>query len=268
MWAETMRMYGMDVINDYIQKIKGFVKHEEISEEIVNRISYSNGKIRLEGNTLSSFFEKDEDSFIIELTEDSLHYQSQKDSTVVEVNVNRKEDKTIVKRMKSEISTYENVFMGKKNKDYNSRNVKTITSMHIYNQNGRETFRYDTEEHDNYFVHKKTGEVILHKPDVFENYLEQEYRFREDNGNIIRRRRKEYIYPDDSDNGHIKNEDHYYIGRDVTPKDNDIPFGGYFYGFDANLYKEYKQGKCDIDKIWNHEGVKELRKSRIHTEWI
>lgn len=268
MWAATMGIYGMDVINNYIQKIKGFVKHEDIKKEIVNRISYSNGKIRLEGKTLSFFSDTDEDSFIIESTEDSLHYQSQKDSTVVEVIVNREADKTIVKRMESEILTYENVFMGKTNKDYNSRNVKTITSMHIYNQNGRETFRYDTEEHDNYFIHKKTGEVILHKPYVFENYLEQVYRFREDNGNIIRRRRKEYIYPDGSDNGHIKNEDQYYIGRDVTPKDNDIPFGGYFYGFDASLYKEYKQGKCDIDSIWNNEGVKELCKSYVHEEWI
>ncbi len=270
MWAATMGIYEYDVINDYIQKIEKLVKNEKIKMEILDRISYSDGNIKLQGNILSSFLEndKEEDSFIIELTDNSLHYQSQKDSTVVEVNVNTKEDKTIVKRMKSETTTYKNIFKGKKNKHYNSRNIKTTTCMRVYNEKGRETFRYDAEEHNNYFIHKKTGEVLLHQPNVFENYLEQIYRFREDNGNIIYRRRKEYLYPNGSDNGHIQNEDCYCIGRDIDPKSDEMPLGGYFYRFDSNLYKEYKQGKCDIDKIWKIDSVKELCKSRIHIEWI
>ena len=254
---------------DYIEeKIFKLIKSAKIREEILDRITSSDGKIKLQGNVLSSFLEKNEDSFIVELTDNSLHYQSQRDSTVVEIHAEQKEDKTIVNRMESEITTYKNLFMGKKNKHYNSRNIETKTCMYVYNKGGRETFRYKEEKHDNYFIHKKTGEVILHEPCVFENYIEQEYDFRETNGDIIKRIKKEYIYPEGSDRGHIRNEDRYYIGVDVDPENNDIPFGGHFYGFDAALYKEYKQGKCDTDKIWQSEDVKKLVKNQIHTVWI
>lgn len=265
MMTKTCLSNKKQKLEEFKQLIIELGKHKKIQKEMLSRLALFDEDIIIEGNTISAFATDREDSFIIEINGNHLQYKSQWASDVVEIDIVRDENKTMITRMECDSTTYENVLYGKKNRHYNSRNIKTLKEIHVYNQQERETFQYIEERHDNYFINKETGEVILHEPDVFENYVEKKYRFRDQDGYIIQRVKKEYIHPEASPRG--ENTDQYFIGADINLKGNEMPFGGHFYGFDASVYKEYKQGKCDIEKVWD-SGPKRLMKSHFVEVWI
>lgn len=147
--------------------------------------------------------------------------------------------------------------------------IKYDEIFRVYDNFGIEQFRRRTEKLENYYEDKQTGEIIVNKPDVFENYIENYYVWRtndfDSNGNyIIARRIKNYTFPQYALNisgESIKDTDVCSIRFETLDEDiKKIPFGGHYYGFDKELFFKYFQKEATIDDI--HGNLK-TKKSHI-----
>ena len=132
-----------------------------------------------------------------------------------------------------------------------SHNITTKEEFRVYDKKGFEQFRRTTRIEDNYFKDKDTGLVVLHEPNVFENYKEDTYLWRINKNYCIERYKKEYKYPNHTKAFIDLEYQDQCLLRDelLNDDDRDLKVGGNFYGFDKNIFYDYFQNEATIEDI-------------------
>ena len=149
-----------------------------------------------------------------------------------------------------------------------SRDSKYDEIFRVYDDNGCEQFRRRTKKMENYYEDKQTGEIMINKPSVFENYVENYYVWRtndfDSNGNyIITRKIKCYTYPQYAlglSDQSMRNTDVCSIRYETLDDDvKEIPFGGHYYGFDKDIFFKYFQKNATMDDIYENVKSKKYK---------
>ena len=146
--------------------------------------------------------------------------------------------------------------------DRNSHNITTKEEFRLYDKKGYEQFRKTTRKEDNYYEDKETGLIVLHEPDIFENYKEDTYLWRKNNKYCLERYKKEYKYPN-----HTKAfidldyEDYCCLKKELINEEKELPTNGTFYGFDKEIFFDYFQNKSTIEDIKQNVRSKNYKES-------
>lgn len=146
--------------------------------------------------------------------------------------------------------------------DSYSNNYRTKDVFKVFNKNGIEQFRRVTTRLDNFDEDKESGDIILHKPDIMENYTENRYIWRLDGKYVVERIIKEYNFQDGTHSFiDLKNSDDCLMRYEPIGEDTkELPNCGHFYGFDKDIFFKYFQKDSTITDIMNDVYSKHYRK--------
>lgn len=182
--------------------------------------------------------------FNLKIEKKGISYEFKDNYRVISSTYKNYKDSIVIKVREESLENYDLV----DKYSYNSKNKEICK---VYDKTGIEKFRRETIKVDNYFVHKKTGEVTIHKPDIMENYTENIYKWRVNENYILERHNKKYIYPDGTKAFiSIKNSDDFFIRYQLVSSDSkDIPYGGNYYGIDTDIVLKYFQREASINDV-------------------
>lgn len=154
-------------------------------------------------------------------------------------------ENNIIKYTETETNTYPI------NNNINSVNITTNELIKVYNKKGYENYKRRTTTKENYQENDIDGSRKLNEPDVMENYTEVNYYWRTKDNHVISRCIKTYKYPDGTKAFiDLRNTDETYMRFEKLDEDEkELTTGGYFYGFDKELFIKYKNDEVTTEDI-------------------
>lgn len=181
-------------------------------------------------------------------------------SNCIEFKSNNGKTKSMGKYKKNKHSSYI-IYETEKNQTYkfdgkDSLDIEKIKTIIVFNKSGTQDFEYTEKTEENYYVDK--GKKILHNPNVFKNFIEKQYKWRETKNIILGKFIRQYKQSSEF----LINIDNLLIGKNIDPNNKRLQSAGNYVWYDPILYQEYKNGIISIDDIWKHKGQK-LKKKQI-----
>lgn len=233
-------------VNRVRKKILKLVKFESFSKELLEQIyTYLSMKdIEMKASANSLVLKSQDKKLRVQIQRNRVSYQiEKKDECILGSYRAYKSGFTITHEEKEEL-VYD---LDEKN----SHNVTDKKVFRLFDKRGVEQFRRETEKKDNFYEDKQTGCITLSEPDIFENYIQNEYLWRIDDTHVLKRKKRVYAYPDGTKAFiDLKNEDYCYIRYELLDtKGKEIPMSGRYFGVDKDIFFQYFQKKATMEDI-------------------
>lgn len=252
-------------IDSIIKKIDDKVHDEKFKNLLKAKIIFivDCGNFIIDETTIEGDYQDGETnySFKMKITENGVTFTTIHNSLEKSGSYIVKNNNTLIKYGDKETRTYD---IGTEF----SHNIEKKKTTRLFDKNGYEIFNRTITTKDNYKENKTTHAITLNEPDTMENYTETEYKWRTNDNHILTRTIKKYLYPDGTKAFiDLKNTDHCCLRSEkISSIEKELPFGGYYYGFDKNLFFAYKQGNIGINEI--KENIYSKNYSMPHIEYI
>lgn len=234
-------------INFLMKKITNIADDNEFISRLYHKLSFViyYGTYSLKNNIFKGEYLKNNATYELEIS---------LDNNCIEFKSNDGEIKSKGKYKKNKHSSYI-IYETEKTKTYkldnkDSCDIERIKTIITFNKSGIQNFEYTEKIVENYYINK--GQKILHNPNVFKNFVEKQYKWRETKNIILGKFIRQYKQSSEF----LTNIDNLLIGENVEPNSKKIPYRGNYIWYDPILYKEYKNGIISIDDIWKYKGQK------------
>ncbi len=252
-------------IEQLMKKIERTIKDEKFKNLLRTKILFivDCGTFNINGNVLEGSYINDKMhyTFKMELTNSGASFATTHNSLERTGKYTIAKDNIVINYGKKGKTVYD---IGEEF----SINIEEKTVTRLLDKEGCELFNRSVTKKDNYKENKISHEITLNEPDVMENYTETEYKWRTSDNHVLSRNVKKYLYPDGTKAFiDLKNTDYCYLRSEkIDNETKELPFGGHYYGFDKELFFEYKQGTADMEAIKENVYSKNYRMP--HTEYI
>lgn len=129
--------------------------------------------------------------------------------------------------------------------------VKTISTIEYYNNDGYQLYVDCKKKQENYYYDYITNKKVLSDSNVFENNIERIIRWRTSYDTIIERKITQYLNIPNDNTYELDNSDIYSIGNNIEPTAKKMPVGGSFNRLPDEICEQLYEGVYSIEDVKN-----------------
>lgn len=255
---------NLEQLNLFNKKICTKVQDDEFARRIKVKLSFikTYGSFEIFNNSIKGKVKNHNLEYFLEIhiTNNSVEFNVMGENCLLIGTYTRNEDNTShIEYITKKLNSKENDSSNYKKLDFDICNCLTLKQIFTFDDHGIEIFRYEEKNKEDYFTNRQSGEKILNKQKITDNYIEKNFIWRASKDKIIKRYVKEYNPLINSNI--LTNIDYYLIGINQDPSSKKLIENTDYCLIEDKLYQQYEKGICDIDELWN-KSIKNFQKSK------